>query len=150
VWVSPYVFYRSACSSKRKTAGRDAPPCYSFGSIFCIRRKRGGAAMSYPCVLFRSACCNSKNMGGRDAPPCVFYRVFAAWGAKHPLTSFVWRWFRLSFCTPFLALHSSARNHATRFSMFFSSSKRLKNHSIVSSAPLFWAHILNCRHTIGH
>jgi hypothetical protein len=42
------------------------------------------------------------------------------WGAKHrPLTSSVRRWFRLSFCTPFSALHSSARNHATRFSMFF-------------------------------
>jgi hypothetical protein len=42
-------------------------------------------------------------------------------GAKRPLTSSVWRWFGLSFCTPFSALHSFARNHTTRFSMFFSS-----------------------------
>ncbi len=47
--------------------------------------------------------------------------------AKYPLMSSVQHWFRLSFCTPFLALHSSARNHATQFSMFFSSSKNLKN-----------------------
>jgi hypothetical protein len=39
---------------------------------------------------------------------------------KHPLTTSVWRWFRLSFCTTFSALHNSARNYATRFSMFFS------------------------------
>jgi hypothetical protein len=38
--------------------------------------------------------------------------------SKHPLKSSVRRWFSLSFCTPFSALHSSARNHAAWFSMF--------------------------------
>jgi len=166
----PCVLFRSACCNRKKMGGGDGPPplcsfsqcllqqeedggrrwptpLVFFFAVLAATGRRWAAAMAHPpCVLFRSACCNRKKMGGGDAPPYVFFRVFAAWGAKHPLTSFVWRWFHLSFCAPFLALHSYARNHATRFSMLFSSSKRLKNHSIVSSAPLFWAHILNCRH----
>jgi hypothetical protein len=121
--------------------------------------------MPLPCVLFRSACCNRKKMEGHDGPPPFlakfvagggrgggprcrppygFFECLLRGGAKHPLTSFVRRWFRLSFCTPFLALHSSARNHATRFSMFFSSSKRFS--SITTSEPLLGAtHDLPCR-----
>ncbi len=41
-------------------------------------------------------------------------------------TSFVRRWFLLSSCTSLAALHSSARNHATQFSMFLCSSKNKK------------------------
>jgi len=42
----------------------------------------------------------------------------------------------------FLALHSSARNHATWFSMFFSSSKKTWRTFCCSSVPMF--HITGC------
>ncbi len=97
-----------------------------------------GALRCPDSVLFRSACCSRKKMGpcffsqnllqeehgGHDALPFILFRMFAAPGAKHPLTSSVQLWFRLSFCTPFWALHSSATNHATRFSMFFKTAWR--------------------------
>jgi len=44
--------------------------------------------------------------------------------AKHHLASSARRWFRFSFCTPFSALHSSARNHAIRFSVFLKKGKK--------------------------
>jgi hypothetical protein len=50
-----------------------------------------------------------------------------------PGEALIRRWFALSFCTLFLALHSSARNHATRFSMFFSSSKKVKNEPFIAN-----------------
>jgi hypothetical protein len=57
--------------------------------------------------------------------------------AKDPLMSSVQHWFHLSFCTPFSALHSSARNHATQFSMFFSSSKKSEERSVVLQCQCF-------------
>ncbi len=98
VWVPPYVFLPQALPG-----GRDASPCYFSITICCSRRQRGGRNGPHPCVLFRSACCNRKKMG-------------------------VPRWPPLCLCTPFPALHSSARNHATRFSMFF---KKVEEHSVV-------------------
>jgi hypothetical protein len=63
-------------------------------------------------------------------------------GAKHPVTSSARRWFPLSFCTPFSALHSSARNHATRFSMFFQKAKKFLLLTFNKIAPmLFWANL---------
>jgi hypothetical protein len=79
-----------------------------------------------------------------------------------PLMSSIRCWFRLSFCTPFSALHSSIRNHATRFSMFFSSSKRVANILCCFSSqctwPLFfdyrcknWTYDLACRkYSVNH
>jgi hypothetical protein len=63
--------------------------------------------------------------------------------AKYPLTSSVRSWFRSSYCTPFSALHSSARNHATWFSMFFSSSKRRRSFYVCSSLPMFSVNVLH-------
>jgi len=57
---------------------------------------------------------DKKNMRSTELWGGVFRR-----GAEHPLASSVRHWFRLSFGTPFWALHSSTRNHATWFSMFF-------------------------------
>ncbi len=48
-------------------------------------------------------------------------------------TSSVRRWFLLSSCTSFAALHSSARNHATQFSMFFCSSPKKNSKNILPS-----------------
>ncbi len=72
-----------------------------------------------------------KNVSG-----CIVWFILM-WCAKHPLTSSVWRWFRLSYCIPFSALHSSARNHVTRFqcSSFFQ--KRLNNKFCFYSVPMF-------------
>ncbi len=62
--------------------------------------------------------CNIK-MGGYV---CGGNAIRLGGALNNPLTSSV---------TPFSALHSSARNHATLFSMFFSSSKNTEEHSIV-------------------
>jgi hypothetical protein len=47
------------------------------------------------------------------------------------------------FLHTFLALHSSARNHATQFSMFFSCSKRFRNNYVIlqchRTKPIFFA-----------
>jgi len=56
---------------------------------------------------------------------------------RHSLTSSAQRWFCLSFCTCFSALHSSERNHATLFSMFFSSSKKKCRSFCCPSLPMF-------------
>ncbi len=75
---------------------------------------------SWPADLFRNCFRTSEGPVTVCTGPCRLWKR----GAKHPLRSSVRRWFCSSFGTPFSALHSSGRNHATRFSMFFSSSKK--------------------------
>jgi Na+/H+ antiporter NhaD/arsenite permease-like protein len=50
-----------------------------------------------------------------------------------------------SLFAPFLALHSSARNHATRFSMFFSSSNKVKN-----ILCMFCVAYVQCKHHVSN
>jgi hypothetical protein len=87
-----------------------------------------------PLVFFWQNLLQEEEKGG------FFLRVLAAWGPKHPLTSSVRRWFRLFNCnTFFLALHTSARNHATRFSMFFKKkAKKLSNTALLQKSFFFW------------
>lgn len=54
----------------------------------------------------------------------------------------------LIFCTPFSALHSFVRNHATHFSMFFSSSKKVKKFYVVFFHQCIGPLILHSRHRI--
>jgi len=147
-WPAPLVFFLAvlAATGRRWGAAMARPPCVLFGSACCNRKKMGARDGPPPLCSFWQCLLQQEEDGGPrwPAPLVFFFAVFAAtarrWGAamsplvfffecllrgalNTPLTRFVWRWFRLSFCAPFLALHSSARNHATRFSMFFSSSK---------------------------
>ncbi len=59
------------------------------------------------------------------------------WGAKHPLRSSVWRWFRLSFCSmPSSALHW--------FSMFFMNFTKCEGQNpACPSSPMICANVLH-------
>jgi len=74
VWVPCYVLYHRACSSKRTRRDRDAPLVIFLAAFAPI----GGRRWVF------------EKKSGAMLPPLCFFQVLAAWGAKHPLTSFVW------------------------------------------------------------
>jgi hypothetical protein len=119
------------CKGGCKLSSTEHELCISFVCCFCEKK---------PPLLF----CHILQMQGRKpgarrqeehALDWVRLEVFRR-GGDHPLTSSVRNSFLLSFCTPFSNLHSSARNHATWFSMFFLSSS-IKRTFCCFSLPVF-------------
>ncbi len=86
-------------------------------------------------LLVRSSTSISGELCKKHVSGCIVWFILLRC-AKHPLTSSVWRWFRLSFCKPFSALDSSARNHATRFPCSSVFQNRLNKKFCLSIVPM--------------